>query len=211
MRSYEVARKYFSILELACWSLIVVSGFLFVLALLTSAQIGRNFGGGPTVIALLYSVGPSLALGLVGLVGLVLCQAGRAGVDSAEYAQQSLKIARDQLRIAEAALRQSVLVEKGYANLLAAKGGDAAGVSSASATATSPTGYAALGSGGERSTLPATPHSETIEYKGKVIQTNGLQYSFARLNFDTREAVERYIDQLGVTPTVPRLDGLTRS
>lgn len=97
MRSYEAARSLFGFLEFIFWSLVIVG----ILAGLAAANVAsRGYGGGGFLAAL-----PGLAVALLGLLGVAMIQNARAGVDAAEYSQQMLKVARDQLELSKQALR----------------------------------------------------------------------------------------------------------
>lgn len=89
MRSYAIARGYFSIFGFLNWFVIVLG------ILVTLAGMWMTYSLGQALLA----AGPGLLIVLAGLYGLVLVQIGRAGVDSAEYGQQSLQLARDQFQM----------------------------------------------------------------------------------------------------------------
>lgn len=97
MRSYETARSLFGFLEFIFWSIVAIG---VIGAAMGAEGASRGFGGGALVGAL-----PGLALALLGLLGVAMIQNARAGVDAAEYSQQMLKVARDQLEISKQALR----------------------------------------------------------------------------------------------------------
>ncbi len=99
LRSYDVARKTFSFLEFVGWSVVVV-GIIAGFVLAESA--GRYASEGQKVLLFLMGASGSL-LGLF-MVGAV--QNWRAGVDSAEYSQQALKVAREQLEISKQSLKR---------------------------------------------------------------------------------------------------------
>ena len=87
MRSYEAARGLFSFLAVCSWGIIVVGGIVAVTAF---AAVGSALGGSPGDMKLLLAALPGVGISLVGLYGLAMVQMARAGVDSAEYGQQSL-------------------------------------------------------------------------------------------------------------------------
>ncbi len=97
MRSYDAARGYFSFLGFLAWAIIVVGG------LITLSALG-NASMQPGNLALL-AAAPGMALIGFGVFGLVYVQSGRATVDSAEYAQQALKVSRDHLDISKQLLK----------------------------------------------------------------------------------------------------------
>ena len=98
MRSYEVARKLFSFLEVVAW-LGVVGGIL----LFFTSPAGRDAGIG--IIGVLAPAFLGVFLTIASLFMVAMVQVGRATVDSAEYGQQSLDIARKQLAVSQQALR----------------------------------------------------------------------------------------------------------
>lgn len=98
MRSYGVARGLFSFLEVVAW-LGVVGGIL----LFFNSPAGSDAGMGIIGVLALAFLGVFLTISSLFMVALV--QVGRATVDSAEYGQQSLDVARKQLAVSQHALR----------------------------------------------------------------------------------------------------------
>jgi len=115
MRSYAAARTYFSILEFVSWCIIVLGAIVALVAIAAFGQMSRSFGG--SSMAGLAGLIPGASVVFAGFMGLVVAQIGRAGVDSAEYGQQMLKIARDQLEVSQQGLRGDAKVETGFAAL----------------------------------------------------------------------------------------------
>lgn len=101
MRSYEAARGYFSFLGFIAWCAIIGGIALALMAGVTAAQLSRGAGA----LAFLAAASPGLILIYVGFFNLVYIQTARAGVDSAEYAQQALKLSRDQFAVSKEMLR----------------------------------------------------------------------------------------------------------
>jgi|GEM_PF-5460139 len=97
MRSYETARGYFSFIGFLAAAVIAIGVVLAVLAL-------ANAGEQMNSVALLATI-PGLMIAGAGLFIQVYVQTSRAAVDSAEYAQQSLQLARDQLDISKQLLK----------------------------------------------------------------------------------------------------------
>lgn len=97
MKSYDAARKYFSFLEFLSWALIVLG--------LTIALMSYAATSGQPLALTLAATGPGLVLATCGLFGLIYVQTSRASVDSAEYAQQSLKLSRDQFEVSKQLLK----------------------------------------------------------------------------------------------------------
>lgn len=110
LRSYGVARTIFSIVEFVGWCVVVI-GVIVGFALAGSAA--RYVSGGEKFLLFLAGASGSL-LGLF-LVGSV--QNWRAGVDSAEYGQQMLKVARDQLEVSKQGLKRQEVESRSFAAL----------------------------------------------------------------------------------------------
>lgn len=92
MRSYQVARKLFSFLEFLFWVQVVIGAVIVIVSPVLLDQV---------FVLPLKPVGVAVGINvaLVGLFGVALVQMGRATVDTAEYSQQSLQVARDQIGI----------------------------------------------------------------------------------------------------------------
>jgi hypothetical protein len=180
---------------------IVLGVIAVIIGLGAAGQMGRGFGGGPSAMAYIGAVIPGFGIAFAGFMGLVVCQIGRAGVDSAEYGQQSLKIARDQLEISKQGLKQGSVLEQGYAALQSAKE-ELKASSRTDMTDVSTASFRSINSSDART-------DKTIEYKEKTIRLENGSYVFAETAFSSLEAAQRYIDQLGVNPNA-RLTGATR-
>ncbi len=89
MRDYSTARSILSLVEFTCWAGVLVG---VIIAFSSVGVASRGFGA-PGILAAI----PGIGIGILSLFGVALVQMGRAGVDSAEYGQQALKVARDQL------------------------------------------------------------------------------------------------------------------
>ncbi len=193
MRSYEAARTYFSFLAFLSWCVIILGVIVAIGALTALGQMSRSFGGSP--MAGLAGLIPGIAITFLGFLGLVGVQIGRAGVDSAEYAQQGLKIAREQLEISRQALKQGSILEKGYAKLQAAKEGlQSEMIPSATAPATS---YANAKPAGEAGAEITHQPGETIGYRGKTIRAVDAGYVFGGTIFATLDKAKARIDEDG--------------
>ena len=114
MRSYEAARGLFSFLAFCSWGIIIVGG---IVAMAATAAIGSAMGGNAAGMKLLLAALPGAGISLLGLYGLAMVQMARAGVDSAEYGQQSLGVARQQLEVSREALTQGKQLAASYAAL----------------------------------------------------------------------------------------------
>lgn len=206
MRSYEAARGYFSVMAFFAWCVIALGTVAVLIGLGAAGQMGRGFGMGPSPAAVIATIIPGAALAFAGFLGLVFCQMGRAGVDTAEYAQQSLKIARESLEISKQSLKQqSAVRDPSYAALQATKHklrSDADTPASAS-----------YGDKPPQVDAPDTPHPEpveTYEHNGRTITFDGQYYHFAKMTFAELDFAKSYINQLGVSETT-KIGSATRS
>ena len=204
MRSYEAARSLFSFLGFIAWSVVVFG----VLVALVSAAGGSRFGGaGAGLLAMV----PGVAIGIAGFILVAFVQMGRATVDTAEYTQQMLKIARDQLDVSKQGLNQGKVLEQGFAALKSAPEEDGQGLtgkdgilhdtisavrpaaSFADATSdASPT--KASNSQSKLKLAPASKSVETIEYSGKEIHIEYGKALYNGISFDTLGKAKDYID-----------------
>lgn len=110
LRSYDVARKTFSFLEFIGWSVVVIgiiTGFALVESADRYATESQKF--------LLFLVGAGASM--VGLFMVGSVQNWRAGVDSAEYGQQTLKVAREQLAISKQSMRLQDVNQNSFTSL----------------------------------------------------------------------------------------------
>lgn len=111
MRSYGTARSLFGFLELVAWSAVVI-GMLAAFAG-ADTRSGGMFGGNIGIIGAV----PGIIITVLGLFQVAIVQAARATVDTAEYTQQMLKIARDQLDVSKQSLKQGERIETGFSAL----------------------------------------------------------------------------------------------
>lgn len=186
-RSYEVARKIFSILEFIFWGFVVL-GLIAGLVMVDSA--GRYASGGQKFIFFLWGASGSI-VGLF-LVGVV--QFFRACVDGAEYAQQGLKIARDQLDVSKQLLK---VQKEDRHSFTALNSADEQSVSA---------GFGSFASTpAKRSNEKGSP--QETEYRGEAIKLYGGSYRAIGRAFDSQSEARAAIDQkldipsLGAAPT----------
>ncbi|AUH34656.1 hypothetical protein [Paracoccus tegillarcae] len=95
MQSYAAARSLFSFLTFIAWCTIIGGALIFIMAIAFLSQFNSSF---PAMIS---AAIPGIGICLFGFLALVMVQIGRASVDSAEFGQQSLQVARDQLAFAK--------------------------------------------------------------------------------------------------------------
>lgn len=207
MRSYEAARSYFGFLSLLSWCVIVFGVVISFVALSAVGQMSRGFGG--TSVAGLAGLIPGFAIIFLGFLGLVFVQIGRAGVDSAEYAQQNLKIAREQLEISKQVLKQGAALEQGYAALQAAKADLQVEPSIAPSASYSDTQKAKPASsqvsgdiGGRQNghavvavVGSAQAADSSISYNGQMIEKQGNQYLVEGKGFISLDDAKRYVNE----------------
>lgn len=111
MRSYENARGLFSFLEFLAWGGVLL-GIAIIFVSMEAAS--RNFGGGAGLLAAM----PGIAISLFSLIWVAIIQVARAGVDTAELTQQTLKVARDQLEVSKQSLKQGAALQNSFADLV---------------------------------------------------------------------------------------------
>lgn len=100
MISYETTRRLFPIIEVICAGVFLAGLIIFVAAL---ANTGGSFAPQYFITGSAALLG--LFLSFVALLGFVSSQVARAIVDTAEFSQQSLQVARDQLETSRQLLR----------------------------------------------------------------------------------------------------------
>ena len=116
MRSYEAARGLLGFLGFLAWCAIIV-GVVIAIGAGSAVSQTRSFGVGGGAMAGMMAAMPGLILAFLGFLALAQVQMGRAGVDTAEYTQQMLKIARDQLEVSRQAARQGDDPKKSFGTL----------------------------------------------------------------------------------------------
>ncbi len=190
MRSYQTARTLFSILEFGSWCAVII-GALALLYGFSNANQGREFGfaiGAATIL-------PGAFLVMAGLLGAVQAQIGRAGVDTAEYSQQLLKVARDHLEISRQGLRRensppntfTAVIERGKAG-----------------ARQEPTLTSSRQSREGAKPDDMQPDTDRIFYRGKeILKVNG-SYLYKGIPFKSRMVAESYIDSFA-SPELPAL------
>ncbi|GGD35189.1 hypothetical protein [Sinisalibacter lacisalsi] len=187
MRSYEAARTYFSILEILSWCVIAAGGIVAVVAMAALEEMSRGFGG--SSIAGLAGIVPGLGLMFSGFIGLVLTQIGRAGVDSAEYSQQMLKIARDQLEVSRQALRGPNAPANSFADAVEAAPGATSGYEGLSARDGE--------TGATKAEIPAIEKAEDTEIRsGHEIEKADDVWRVGDQEFKSLETAKLYVATL---------------
>jgi hypothetical protein len=109
MRSYEAARALFSFIAFLGW-LTIIAGIMALV-------IGAAFAGNSRMDFAFVAVVPGILITITGFLTVAMAQIGRAGVDSAEYAQQMLQVSRDQIDLSKQMIRQGQIATEGYTRL----------------------------------------------------------------------------------------------
>ncbi|MFC3615621.1 hypothetical protein ACFORG_17830 [Lutimaribacter marinistellae] len=134
----------------------------------------------------------------LGFLGLVAVQIGRAGVDSAEYAQQNLKIAREQLEISRQRMRAD-----GYSDVAsfadqADAAADDAGQSFADLRDTTPDEQNArpsrLLTNGTEPEVEGPKPGQSLTYNGQEIAVVESGFVYRGTVFGTLEKAKRSVD-----------------
>jgi hypothetical protein len=197
MRSYAGARTLFRFLEFLAWVMVVVG----VLVAIGGGGAASSYGPrGAGMIAVL----PGLVISVFGLLLVAQVQNARAGVDSAEYGQQMLKIARDQLEISKQALKQDAAAPQSFMDDNS-RSGSSTGYTSESGTLTRramkrrrPEGQsdAARDDSSDTLMLSIPPGGEVIEYRNQTIVSDGGKFHIGSATYFKLDDAKQHIDNL---------------
>lgn len=193
MRSYEAARGLFSFLAVLAWIVIVAGGLVAFFGFLLAYQAASSgYGlGGDDIVASVAAALPGVSVVLFGVLQLALAQIGRAGVDTAEYTQQMLKIARDQLEVSRQALQGPNAPSNSFSDAVSEKpeaGSAYENLSVASREAER---------GGEKEGPAIEDASGVVEnYRGQQIAKQGERYQVGEQVFETLDAARKGVDVL---------------
>ena len=155
-------------------------------------------GGGASGMATLTGLLPGLAISFAGFIGLALVQIGRAAVDTAEYTQQMLQIARDQLQVSKQGLNQGKALEEGLAALKSAPEEKSVASFADAKLDTSPAMAPASAS-------ESKPALEEFFHKGEYVQLKNNVLNFGGETFGTEIEARQYIDELEARRAAPAL------
>lgn len=190
MRSYAAARGLFSFITLLSWVFMIGGGLGAVMGVAILGDIMRSQ---QSPVILLGSI-PGILISIIGFFSLVMAQMGRASVDSTEYGQQMLQVARDQLEVSRQSLRKGDQAPTTYTSHQPVEDAPKSG------------GYATLGDRKETSTPAAEPDRTRITYKDRtIIATDGI-YQLDGRSYPSLEAVHLHIDNLTSPPSIGRMD-----
>jgi ABC-type multidrug transport system fused ATPase/permease subunit len=110
MRSYQAARGLFSFLSVLAWLIIIAGGLIAFAGLQVGSGIMPRNPDAGVILALV--AGAFVAV--IGFVMLAMSQVGRSTVDSAEYGQQMLQLARESLEVSRQSLRHTEQMKTGF-------------------------------------------------------------------------------------------------
>ncbi|WP_298975925.1 hypothetical protein [uncultured Roseobacter sp.] len=212
MRSYEAARSLFSFLGICSWVVIAIGVVVALGGLSAASSFGRNAG----MLQALAGATPGVILAMLGFFGLALVQMGRANVDTAEYGQQSLGVARQQLEISNQVLAQNKQMAASYARQTAPKTAapatepaEQSGATYSEKKLASPSKETAVKAISEKSAPASLPDpkgepaiaqltADTFMVLGRELVFKEDRYHFGSLKFHTLEQAEAYFGQMGV-------------
>lgn len=174
MRSYDGARALFSFLSFLAWSMVIVG---VMLAFGGSAAVSQFSRSSSAIFAAL----PGIGVGAIGLFLIALVQNARATVDTAEYTQQMLKVARDQLEVSKQSLKQNQTAPQSYEAVKGSGTGDSLSKAAfADSNATAP-----------RSSIQ--PNIKALTYDD-ITRRNGL-YFVGNIEFRELEYAREYVER----------------
>lgn len=182
MRSYEAARSLFSFLAFIAWSTIIMGALV---ALVSAGTFGQFGGPGAGLLAMV----PGFGIAIAGFIQLAFVQIGRAGVDTAEYTQQMLKISRDQLEVSQQALSNGNAAPKSFSNLSENTKPLPKAVDFSEATRTPEPAAQPIPE-------PVSLVEKQIEYQGRVIVSNGETHRVDHAEFKQIKHAKEHIDLL---------------
>lgn len=191
MKDYNVARNLFTFIELVLWFGVLL-GLVGAFALMGTAS--RGYGTAPGLLAAI----PGIALALASLFGIALTQMGRAAVDSAEYGQQALKVARDQLEVSKQAMKESAAFQNSFADLI--KRAPAQADTPQPDAARPQASYATEPAEAVSSDDADTPviSGDTLKYRGQVAKLIEHRWNLNGIGFQSKEKLVEYIDSVGL-------------
>jgi hypothetical protein len=190
MRSYGAARSLFSFVSACSW-LLMIGGVIAAVAGGSAGGDWARWNRAPEFIGMVLGTVPGIFMTVIGFLGLVTSQMGRSGVDTAEYGQQMLQIARDHLDISRQSLHKGDAVRQSFAALP-----ETSSTRVTASYADTPQPAAAK----EAVTADAPP---LIAYKGKEIAALESAFHFGGLRFDTLLDAQAHIDRLVPVATLP--------
>lgn len=202
MRSYENARGLFSFLEFLAWSGAVL-GIAIIFVSIEAAS--RSFGGAGVLAAM-----PGIAISLFSLIWVAIIQVARAGVDTAELTQQSLKVARDQLEVSKQALKQGDIAQRSFAALSASNQSASLGVE----PQTAPPTFANAQPTTSETQIEVSADTEEPKVIGKFLSYKGQsgelidgKWHLNGIAFESRDKIVSYIDEFGAKALPRSLPG----
>jgi hypothetical protein len=189
MRSYGAARGLFSFISVAAW-LFIIGG---AIGAVVGSAILQDMAHSNRDVAGLVGTIPGILVSIMGFFTLAMAQMGRAGVDSAEYGQQMLQVARDHLDVSRQSLRKGDQPPTTYT---AQKPVDDTSKSG---------GYATLSDRKALSVPAAEDARISLTYKGRTIISDHGNYQLDGRSYPSLEAVHAHIDGLVSLPGIGQM------
>ena len=188
MRSYEAARSLFSFLGFCAWGIIVIGALAALMGVAAVSEMS-SYGRGPSGAAVITGLLPGIGIAFLGFLGLALVQMGRAAVDTAEYTQQMLQIARDQLEVSQQALHGKFEKPQSFMTKAQEANGDA--TSPAATYAEKPKDPS------ETTNDDALEKPEnSVEYRGKFIQEVDGKFLVDGKSYKSLHYAEKHVDRV---------------
>lgn len=194
MRSYETARSLFGFLEFLAWSGVVLG---VLVAFMGADSMSNGPYGGSSGATIMLAAMPGIAVAVFSLLNVAIVQGARATVDTAEYSQQMLKVARDQLEVSKQGQAGKITAQSTFADA-----GQKAGRKKPK-MAFSNQVQAADQSNDlvETPEMEPQPKLEDFVHKNMLVQAGSDKYFLAGKYFASKEEVKHHIDALyGTNP-----------
>jgi len=191
MRSYEAARRICSFLENIGW-LAVVGGV--ILAFVLAESVSSYARPGAAFAAAI----PGIVFSVIGLFCVGGVQGWRSSVDTAEYTQQMLKIARDQLEVSRQSLRGNKTEALSFGDTVENET-SSSGPSFADMSATGASNSTEQSRDTEPEARPIAPPerpamNQELSFQGrKLIEYADGSYTLGDRNFSDLDAVKEHI------------------
>ncbi len=165
MREYRTTRTVIGFAEFMAW-IILIGG---VIILLVGGSTSRSAFGGGSSLGTMAGAIPGAFITFLGLLGIILCQLGRAGVDTAEMTGKMLINSNEQLRLMKTQVQGKSVVTRPAKEVPAQP----------KAETLKP----------KAPTIPVQVHPGVLEYRGKYIQRTPTGIFYGDQKFRSIEEV----------------------
>ena len=202
MRNYETARGIFSFMELVGWATVIGD---IILAVSMGNAVSRYARPDALVSAIL----PGLIVALAGLLFVGAVQAWRASVDTAEYTQQMLKIARDQLEVSRQGLTGRKIDVPTFASQTDADESQPGASFADAASSEAGASYTLRPSNETSAEKPMIPlrtdengfsilneQGTLLEFRGRQFAFDGKKYDYEGQGFASAKMIKRHLTNL---------------